>query len=219
MSRLREVRKFAFQNLSGEEMPPFACFAFDECVDEEGEIILQARKCTADDAKVQNPATLAFNFGGPVPDEGYGSCTVDFPCMAILGDEVDPGQMVGPKEDDWELWASGYAFRARCPDLSEAYYDSDSHRSWLIDINTVASGFLAYTHSGVITGISGTTPGSGVGKLVRKNSSGLLEFVQSDGADVVIDIWNSVSEAGASKYLQLKRNACDLLLYVDVEEC
>lgn len=109
------VRWIPFVNKSGETIPSFGLIALanESQFGRTNDGMRIAYKPSAIHESLQNPALHAFNDEKPVPPNGKGNCTSDFPAMALhdgTSDSLGPGAPCGPKANSWYVWSTGRAF-------------------------------------------------------------------------------------------------------------
>jgi len=122
-----QLRYFAFKNVSGETIPPFGVMVVQGAILEEKEIVLQVRKCTDEDANLQEPSVLLFNGIQPVGNQQYGVGCRDFPIQALVEQpsaEFVSSRRVGPKSGSWALDTSGSCFEVIAFDPTEPHIES-----------------------------------------------------------------------------------------------
>ena len=117
----------SFKNETGEEIPPFGCVIIEGASVEDREIVFSVRKCTEEDADLQEPESVLFNNVQPVPDGEYGVGTRDFPTQALIEDDtLTPGTPVGPKFGTFVLSDAGSCFRVLAKDTTDPHIVSGS---------------------------------------------------------------------------------------------
>lgn len=135
MTDIAQVRTYGFLNETGEEIPPFACLAVVDSDAEQGLVRYKIRKPNYEDEQRQNPARLVFNSGVPCPDNSWGTCSSDFPAIALVDEslEVTIGDVVGPVSGQWHLGKNGNAFVLKAKELSRDEIATDIV-PWLVEV-------------------------------------------------------------------------------------
>ena len=142
-----------FINMSGEEIPQFACMLVTGAADEgNNDSALEVDKPTDE---VLDYGRYAFNVGQVVEDGKRGVCQLWFPALAAIDGDIELSALVGPVEDSWYLGktSNGPFFRATAPDPIGAY-ELDSVKTWFIgpDITTMVIEYKIITAGRAISG-------------------------------------------------------------------
>jgi hypothetical protein len=134
MTLVEQVREYGFENTTGEEIPPFACLAVTSSTTENGFVRYVIRKPNYEDEQAQNPGRLVFNSGAVCPVDAWGSCSSDFPAIALVNEatEVTEGQIMGPVENQWYLGPYGNAFVLKAKEISRDAVATDIY-PWLVE--------------------------------------------------------------------------------------
>lgn len=131
-----------FFNASGEAVPPFACmeldFVFEGGRSATGTIGddtgVRIKKPTADGARYSS--LLVFNGPAWVQAQGFGQAQLNPQCLALWsGADGTPevGWSVGAKSGEWGLSQLGKGFSIKSWDSNQAFFDSASLRTVLVE--------------------------------------------------------------------------------------
>ena len=140
------IRWMPFLNVSGKEIPPFACMQIAGwpippelgygTFEEDGMPIWKLTIPGKHAEETQNSAVLFINDCTPVPPGGRGSCTRDWPAKVLHDGRVDgmrPGYSCGPRANQWYIVRNGTAFACHGHDQCDANSSSKGnlHTVWI----------------------------------------------------------------------------------------
>jgi len=181
---------FSYLNDTGEEIPPYGCLIITGCTVELDEIVFSVRKCTQQDADLQEPASVLFNNIQPVPDGEYGVGTRDFPTQALIeNDSLAAGTLVGPKFGTFVLHTEGSCFSIITKDETDPHIVSGS-AVYLIEAkhgNTDC--WFGKPQSG-IPGRLGDVLEWGYATLYKINSLDTLHKVGGESTPKIVQVYN-----------------------------
>jgi hypothetical protein len=102
----------------------------------DGQVIVKVQKPDDEAEKAQDPAMLCVNGPTPIPPNGYGMCTQDWPAAVLHDggeDRLPNGFNCGPKSGSWFVWSTGWAFTCQSHDaaVNPILGEESKHLVWI----------------------------------------------------------------------------------------
>ena len=216
-----------FRNESSETAPAYAAMIVAGFTLEPGTgygVVASVRRCTTEDAKLQNHRMIMFNSHASVPGGKRGTGTFSLPAISRIGgpattgssatdgdDEPTAFDAVGPVADSWQLWRGGLTHSVDFIEIR------DGQRLGIVSPHASPGGWVQIDSNG-IPAINGDTPGQ-ADCVILTDLGGALLPLHVNESDVLVTVKHAGPKDATEGKAQIKLTPSPIGWALDVNYC